>query len=331
MVKRQLPGLALLGALVAVAFGANHLWDPISPLTSSVVIGFAVVNFMGWPGWAEAGTALAGKRLLRTGVALMGAELSLRALLNLGITGVIAVALVVTVTILGVTALARLFGLSEDLGLLMGVGYGVCGASAIAAVKPQTRASEQEASYAIGMVAICGTLSIGVLPLIGGALGLSDHLFGMWSGAAVHDVGQVIATASTRGDAALHAAIVIKLARIAMLAPVVLIMSMRHRRRAQGEPVEDGQVQAARVPLLPGFVLGFLALAAVNSTGLLPATITSGMATLAKVLIAFGLAALGVGVRWRQLRAIGHKPLLLGLLSWVLVAATGLLAMRLVS
>ncbi|MHB0928991.1 MAG: YeiH family protein [Candidatus Nanopelagicales bacterium] len=331
MVKRQLPGLALLGVLVAIAFVANHFWDPISPLTSSVVIGFAVANVIGWPSWAEAGTALAGKRLMRTGVALMGADLSLRALLNLGVTGVLAVVIVVAVTIMGITGLARLFGLSEDLGLLMGVGYGVCGASAIAAVKPQTRASEQEASYAIGMVAICGTLSIAVLPLIGGALGLSDHLFGMWSGAAVHDVGQVIATASTRGDAALHAAIVIKLARIAMLAPVVLIMSMRHRRRAQGEPVLDGQAQAAKVPLLPGFVLGFLALAAVNSTGQLPTAVASDLATLAKVLIALGLAALGVGVRWRQLRAIGHRPLLLGLLSWVLVATVGLVAMRLVS
>ncbi len=322
--RSKLPGLSLIAAMVALAFGLNHLLPSVSPLTSSVAIGFAVVNLFGWPSWAEAGTALAAKPLLRLGVALLGMDLSLQALLDLGPRGALAVVSVVTVTILGVTLLARWFGLSQDLGLLIGVGYGICGASAVAAVKPQTDATEQEASYAVGLVAICGTLSIGVLPVIGAALGLSDHLFGLWAGAAVHDVGQVVATASTRGDLALRAAIVVKLARVAMLAPVVLIMSMRHRRRAA-----NGHTHTNHVPLVPGFVLGFLALAALNSTGRIPAAITAGTTTVSHILIAFGLAALGLGVRWRELRAVGSRPLALGLLAWALVAGIALLVVHL--
>lgn len=318
------PGLALIGAIVLASFALNHFLAAVSPLTSSVALGFLVVNLVGWPAWAEPGTRLAARGLLRTGVALLGMDLSLQALIDLGPGGALAVIAVVTVTIVGVTLLARWFGLSQDLGLLIGVGFGICGASAVAAVRPQTDATEQEASYAVGLVAICGTLSIGVLPLIGAALGLSDHMFGLWAGAAVHDVGQVVATASTRGDAALRAAVIVKLARVALLAPVVLIMSVRHRRRAA-----DGHTHAARVPLVPGFVLGFLALAAINSTGVVPASVTADVAFAGKVLIAFGLAALGLGVRWHELRKVGSKPLALGLLAWVLVAGVALLAVHL--
>ncbi len=317
-------GLALLSVLVAAAFLLNSIWSPISPLTSSVVIGFLVANLLGWPRSAEAGTRFAAKHLMRTGVALLGMELSFSALAGLGLRGLLAVVFTVTSTIFGIRLLARLFGLSDELGLLIGVGYGICGASAVAAVQPQTEATEQEASYAIGLVAICGSLSIVVLPVIGAALGLSDHLFGLWSGAAVHDVGQVVATASVRGDVALHAAIIVKLARVAMLAPVVLLVSMRRKRNAGAVAMAE----APKVAPIPAFVVGFLVLAAVNSLGVVPTAISDAVVMASKILIGFGLAALGVGVRWRELRAVGHRPLLLGLSAWVLVAAMALLAVR---
>lgn len=323
--KRHAPGLALIGLLVALAFLVNSRWAAVSPLTSSVVIGFLVVNLIGWPERATAGTRFAGKHLMRAGVALLGTELSFSALAGLGWRGLLAVVLIVSLTIVGIRLLARLFGLSDELGLLIGVGYGICGASAVAAVHPQTEATEQEASYAIGLVAICGSLSIAVLPIVGAALGLSDHVFGLWAGAAVHDVGQVVATASVRGDVALHAAVIVKLARVAMLAPVVLLVSLRKRRNTGSAAVLD----APKVAPIPAFVVGFLVLAGLNSLGVIPAPVADASSLLSKVLIGFGLAALGVGVRWRELRAVGSKPLALGMLAWVLVAGIALFAVRL--
>lgn len=312
------PGLALTAVVVVVAYAAHALAPALSPLSLSVLLGILVANVWRMPLACNVGVDFAGKSLLRLGIALLGMELSLAALVALGWQTVLGVVIVVTVTIFGVTALAGAMGLSRDFGLLIGVGYGICGASAIAAAKSQTRASDEEASYAIALVAICGTLSILVLPSLGLALGLSDLTFGRWAGAAVHDVGQVVATASTRSDIALHAAVLVKLARVAMLAPVVLLLSVRSRRA-------QGGTDGTRPPLLPAFVIGFLALAVLNSTGVLPEALVSADVAISKVLMAAGLAAVGLEVRIGQLRRVGGRPLLLGLLAWILVAGTALL------
>jgi uncharacterized integral membrane protein (TIGR00698 family) len=322
----QIPGLLFIGALVAVAFAINGVAGSISPLAVSVALGFLVANLFTWPGWAAAGGALASKRLMRTGVALLGLQLSFRALADIGFAGVLTVLTVVACTILGVIGLARLFGMSGELGLLIGVGFGICGATAVAAVRGQTRATQQEVSYAIGLIALCGTLSIIVLPFVASLLGLGDQTFGAWAGAAVHDVGQVVATASMRGDEAVQSAVVVKLARVTMLAPVVILLSIRHRRylAAQGE-THDG----AQVPWVPAFVVAFLVFAAVNSTGVIPSDITAHAGTVSKILLAAGLVALGSAVRWKDIRAIGARPLAMGLVAWVLVAGVALAAVSL--
>ncbi len=317
---RNLPGLAITGAVVAAAYALNHGIPSLSPLSLSVVLGVIVANVVRMPEAAGPGVHFSGRRLMRLGVALLGMEVSIRSLLGLGWSTIAAVLVVVTVTILGVAGLAQLLGLERDFGLLIGVGYGICGASAVAAAKSQTRTTEEQASYAVALVALCGTLSIAILPVLGAIFGLGDLAFGRWAGAAVHDVGQVVATASTRSNLALHAAIVVKLARVAMLAPVVLLLSLRARRLQ----LHVGTT-AKRPPLLPLFVVSFLILSVVNSINIVPAPITSFLVNLAQVSMAFGLAALGLNVRWRELRAVGGRPLVLGLLAWVLVAAVALI------
>lgn len=212
--------------------------------------------------------------------------------------------------------------MSSELGLLMGIGYGICGATAVAAVRPQTKATQEETSYAIGMITLCGSLSIIVLPFLAGVLGLADSTFGSWAGSAVHDVGQVVATASIRGDVAIESAIVVKLARVTMLAPIVILLSIRHRRQLAAEGLANDP--AASVPWIPGFVVGFFAFVLINNLGVVPDNITHGLVWLNRVLLAFGLAALGSGVRWRELRAIGPRPLMMGLTAWLLVGSTAL-------
>jgi uncharacterized integral membrane protein (TIGR00698 family) len=333
MVK-SLPGLGLIGAIVAVAFLINDIQPAVSPLALCVAFGFAAANFGRWPSFAAAGTSLASKKLMRIGVALLGAQVSVLSLKAIGLKGVLTVLLVVTLTIFGILVLSKLFKMSGELGLLIGVGFGVCGATAVAAIRPQTRASEEETSYAIALISLCGTLSIFTLPFIGHLLGLSDQTFGAWAGAAVHDVGQVIATASVWSDEAVQSAVVIKLARVCMLAPIVLILSIRHRRYLTSVAIQNDKdgvavsTQNPKVPLIPFFVIGFIAVAIIQNTFDIPEGIHGAVVLLSKVLLGAGLVALGSSVRWKSIRAIGPRPMVMGLFAWVIVAGVALAAVQ---
>lgn len=316
----------MISAFVFVAFEINKLQSAISPLALCVLFGFMAANFATWPSWAEAGTKLASKKIMRIGVALLGFQLSVAALRAIGFKGVATVFLVVTFTIFGILALSKVFGMTGDLGLLIGVGFGVCGATAVAAIRPQTKATEEETSYAIALISLCGTLSIAVLPFLGHLMNLSTATFGAWTGAAVHDVGQVIATASIWNQDAISAAIVVKLARVCLLAPIVLILSIRHRRYLNA--TNQTNVTNEKVPIIPFFVLGFILVAIFHNSVTLPSRLNEDIVLTSKLLLGAGLVALGSSVRWKNIRAIGSKPLIMGLIAWVIVAGVALTAVR---
>jgi uncharacterized integral membrane protein (TIGR00698 family) len=326
MVKSYAPGLALIALLVAIAFEINSFQSAISPLALCVAFGFIVANFIKWPAFAAPATKLSSKTLMRIGVALLGAQVSVVSLKEIGLKGVITVAIVVLFTIFGILGLSKLFKMSGDLGLLIGVGFGVCGATAVAAIRPQTRATEEETSYAIGLISLCGTLSIFFLPFLGHIFNLDTREFGAWAGAAVHDVGQVVATASVWGDDAGKYAIVVKLARVCLLAPIVLILSLRHRKwlTSQGE----SENSSVKVPLIPYFVLGFIAVATIHNVVNLNETLLDYIVLTSKVLLGAGLVALGSGVRWKSIRAIGPRPMAMGMIAWVIVAGVALAAVK---
>ncbi len=323
---KTLPGLGIIAVIVAVAFQINSFQPAISPLALCVAFGFLIANLSTWPTIAAAGTNLASKKIMRIGVALLGAQVSVVSLKAIGIKGVITVILVVSFTIFGILALSKLFKLSGELGLLVGVGFGVCGATAVAAIRPQTRATEEETSYAIALISLCGTLSIFVLPFLGHLMGLSDQTFGAWAGAAVHDVGQVIATASVWSDDAVKSAIVIKLSRVCLLAPIVLILSIRHRRYLTAQGQTGGET--AKVALIPFFVIGFIAVAVIQNVFQIPTGFHDAVVLTSKVMLGAGLVALGSGVRWSSIRAIGPRPMMMGLIAWVIVAGVALAAVQ---
>ena len=327
MVK-TLPGIGLIAAVVAVAFQIHNFQPAISPLALCVAFGFLIANFAAWPAFATEGTELAGKNLMRIGVSLLGAQVSVISLKAIGMKGLITVILVVSFTIFGILGLSKLFKMSGDLGLLIGVGFGVCGATAVAAIRPQTRATQQETSYAIALISLCGTLSIFVLPFLGHVMGLSDQTFGAWAGAAVHDVGQVIATASVWSDEAVKSAVVIKLARVCLLAPIVLILSIRHR--AYLKLTSQSGESSVKVPLIPFFVLGFIAVAIAYNLFDIPPALHDVTVLTSKVLLGAGLVALGSDVRWKSIRAIGPRPMVVGMLAWIIVGGLALVAVRLI-
>ena len=327
------PGLAFVAIFVAAALVAARWLDPLSPLVIAVVLGAIVANIGVIPTSAAPGIAFSGRTLLRGGVALLGFQLSIREVLSLGIGELVMVVAVVATTFVTTRWLGRRLGLSDDLSLLVATGYSICGASAIAAMDDVAHADEEDVAVAIALVTLCGTLAIGVLPLLRGSLGLGDPtMFGSWVGASVHDVGQVVATASSGGATALHTAVLVKLTRVIMLAPLVVFVSSRMRRTA-ATAAPDGTVasadRAARPKLVPTFLVGFLAAIVLRSAGLVPAGALGSIKQIQLILLAAGLFALGSGVRIAKLRTVGPRPFVLGIGSWIVIGLVSYVGVRL--
>lgn len=321
--RSVVPGLAVVSVLAGVAFVLAE-WSSFSPLVVGITLGAIAGNVWGVPDALAAGVRFCARTLLRAGIVVLGLRLSMGDVAGLGADGLMVVAMVVTITFFGTQWIARRLGVGRDLGLLVATGYSICGASAIAAVNGVVHADEEETAYAITLVTICGTLSIFVLPFVADRIGLVGAEFGTWVGASVHDVGQVVATASTGDAAAVEAATVVKLTRVVLLAPLVALVSLSARRRRPASlsaATNDADLEQ-HPPLLPLFVIGFLAAMLVRSSGLLSDDVLDVAATLEKVLLTLALVAMGMGVRVGQMRRLGARPLVLGLLSWVLVAGT---------
>jgi uncharacterized integral membrane protein (TIGR00698 family) len=300
--------LALVAAgLVALALG--RVLTLVSPLLLALVIGAVAANLGGRSRWRLADPADATRLLLRAGVVLLGFRLQLSDLSDIGVRGVVVVVAVVVVTYLGTCWLGDRMGLDRGLVTLIAAGCAVCGAAAIAAVEGGIRRRGEHVALAIALVTLLGTGAIVALPLAARLLGLSEQQSGVWIGASVHEVAQVVAAASVAGAGAVAVAMTVKLGRVALLA-VVYAMA-RGRARAEEVPAEAG-------PLVPWFVLGFLAAAGVRSTGVVPPvalTVVDGAAT---VLLAAAMCGLGLGLAVRRLLPIPMAAVGLSL------AATGL-------
>ncbi|PSJ27592.1 putative sulfate exporter family transporter [Streptosporangium nondiastaticum] len=327
-----LPGLATAAGGVAAAWVVHLLVPAVPMLTAAVVLGIAAAHAPGVRVWvrggARPGLTLAGKRLMRIGVVLLGLKLGLDDVLGLGWATVAMVVAVVAATFAGTLWLGRRLGLRGDQPLLIATGYSICGASAIGAVSEVSGSDEEDVATSVALVTLCGTLAIAVLPLLHHPLGLDDAQFGRWVGAGVHDVGQVVATAQTAGPVALTDAVLVKLMRVALLAPLVaaVAVSVRKRRQASAQSSAGASAQASaepagkRPPLVPLFVLGFLAMVAVRTTGWVPAAGLDLAAHAQELLLAAALFGLGSAVHLPSLVRTGGRVAALGLCSWVVIA-----------
>ncbi|HEX5565883.1 MAG TPA: putative sulfate exporter family transporter [Streptomyces sp.] len=322
----SLPGLALVACGTAAAWGVHLLLPAVPMLTAAVVLGVAAVHLPGVRRFADGpgrpGLALAGKRLMRLGVVLLGLELGVSDVLGLGWATVAMVLAVVTATFFGTLWLGRKLGLRGDQPLLVAAGYSICGASAVGAVGEARGSDDRDVAASVALVTLCGTLAIAVLPLLHHPLGLDDLQFGRWVGAGVHDVGQVVATAQTAGPAALSEAVLVKLMRVLLLAPLVAAVAMTTVRRRKRDRQEDRHrtADAGRPPLVPLFVAGFLAMAAVRATGWLPSSVLGTATTVREFLLAAALVGLGSAVRLPALVRTGGRLAALGACSWVVIA-----------
>lgn len=312
----KVPGLVAAASAVAVAFAVNQFLPALSPLTIAVILGAILGNVGVDLTVLKPGLVFAAKKLLRAGIVLLGLKLAVGDVLHLGGKGLAVVAAVVTITFFGTQLLGRAMGVAPGTRLLIATGFSICGASAVAAMDGVTHNKEEDVVTAIALVTMCGSLAIVILPLLRSPLGLSAADFGMWTGASVHDVAQVVATASVVGPAALAPAVIVKLTRVVLLAPLVAGMSLARRRR--GSALGPA---AKKPPILPLFVLGFLAMIAVRSVGILPGGVLDVAQKVETILLAAALFGLGTSVHLKTLFTTGGRALALGLASWVTIAA----------
>lgn len=316
---RLAPGL-LASALAALVAVAVNQWLPVvSALLVAIVLGMIVGNLAPLPPSTEPGIKYASKRLLRIGVVLLGLQVSLADIASLGWGMVVVVVGVVTLTFALTLAIGRLLRVSLPATLLVASGFSICGAAAVAACDGVIDAKDEEVASALAQVVLFGTAMIAVIPLLSGALGLSEHQAGLWAGASTHEVAQVVAAAGIIGPGALAVAVIVKLARVVLLAPVMAILATWQRRR-QAESGPGG----AKPPLVPLFVVGFLVAVVIASLGVVPAPVLAVVKVIQTFLLSAAMFALGTGVNVRKLLGMGARPIALGASATAIVTLLGL-------
>jgi uncharacterized integral membrane protein (TIGR00698 family) len=325
--RMHFPGLALAGAAVATGFAVNSQLSNLSALTVSLLIGALLGNLGLIPSVADAGLKFAARHLLRAGIVLLGLQLSLREVAHLGGKGFVAVIAVVIITFFGTQFIAQWLGVSPGLGLLTATGYSICGVSAISAMTGAVDGDE-DATYAIALVTMFGSICIFALPILGHLFDMGNVRFGLWAGSSVHDVAQVVATSTAYSSESLKGAVIVKLSRVILLAPLVAYFAYQHRSINNRSINSDATV--VKTSPLPMFIILFLAMVCVRTTGYLSDDALLQFKNFEKVSLAMALVGLGAGVNIKRLRVLGSRPLLLGLLSWLLVMGTSLATIRLI-
>jgi uncharacterized integral membrane protein (TIGR00698 family) len=319
------PGLA---AAVAVALAARFITgflpSIVAEVSVAILLGIVVATVAG-PRMAPftPGLAFASQRVLRFGIVLLGARLSLGEIARIGLpaTGVIVITMAASFAI--VLIVARFVRVEGRLAVLIAVGSAVCGNTAIVATAPVIGARAREVAYAVATITLFGTLAVFLYPTIGRAFDLSQPSFGLWAGVAVHDTSQVIATSAAYGPDALDVATVVKLIRNALMAPLLLLIATAWAARG-GEtagPTKRGIRRA--VPL---FVFGFLALAGLRTIGVIDAEQAATLDGVARLLIVVALAAVGMSIHVGDLRETSWRPLAVGFAVALVVGIGSLVA-----
>jgi uncharacterized integral membrane protein (TIGR00698 family) len=323
-----LPGLALTVPIAVVATVIGALVPVLGSALPAIMIGVAVAVIRRPGATFGPGIEYSGRFLLQVAVVLLGAQLSLGAILRVGAESLPIMLATLAVCLLGTAVIGRALGVAPRLRTLIGVGTGICGASAIAAVSPVIGALSAEISYAVSTIFVFNVLAVVLFPLLGHALGMDPHTFGLLAGTAVNDTSSVVATASFFGASALGFAVVVKLVRTLMIIPISVGLSVIESRRSLG-----GQRMTLRraIGLVPWFLVGFLAVAVLGSLGTIPAGVREAMVHVSGFLIATAMAGIGLSTDAVALRRAGWRPLLLGAILWILVTATALAVIALTS
>lgn len=370
------PGLLAVAALTAACLLAAGALPTVSPLLLAIVVGAVARNAGLLPDAVRPGVAWAARHPLRAGVVLLGLQLSVPAVQALRPGEVVLVVVTVAATFTATRWAGARLGVDRRTTLLLATGFSICGAAAVAAMSAAVPASrpagtrtipgtatraatgtpavtdtgtpadpdrpDTAVATAVAMVTVFGSLALVAMPLAQAPLGLDDRQVGVWIGASVHEVAQVVAAASGVSAAALAVAVVVKLARVALLAPLVAVVgALEHRRErartaaavpaADGPPVPGAPPAPRRPPLVPLFVVGFLVAVAVRGAGVLPDAALDGARVAGTALLTAAMLGLGADVHVPTLVRTGGRALALGAVSTAVTTTVSLAGLYLLA
>lgn len=308
----------LVTVIVAVVaqFLSDHYGAPA--MLMALLLGMAL-NFLAVEGPCKPGIEFTARSVLRFGVALLGVRISAELLagLSAGQIGLVVAGVVLTIGF-GMLA-ARLLGRGWRLGLLTGGSVAICGASAamaISAVLPRNEHSERNLIFTVLSVTVLSTLAMIAYPILIQGLGVNDHIAGLFLGATIHDVAQVVGAGFSMSEETGEVATLVKLIRVAMLAPVVLVISVIVRRSTNSQEQQD-----MRPPLLPLFVIGFLVFATLNSLGAVPEAMSQAMSRLSRWALLLSIAAVGMKTSLQRILDVGGQAIALIVMETAFLAA----------
>jgi len=314
-VRELAPGIIIAGLVaLAASWLSEHYGAPV--MLFALLLGIAV-NFLSADARCKPGIEFASRTILRIGVALLGLRITFDQVQSLGF-GVLAItAVAVALTIASGWVLSRSLKLESSFGALTGGAVAICGASAalaIASVLPRGPAHERDTVMTVVSVTALSTIAMILYPLVTAALGFDPHTAGIFLGATIHDVAQVVGAGYTISDDAGDTATIVKLFRVALLLPAVFAIAfLFHTRHAAGEG-------RTRPPLLPFFLVAFAVLVAINSTGWVPPSVNAGLQETSRWCLVTAIAALGTKTSLGDLARVGWRPIALVLLETLVVA-----------
>ena len=328
-----LPGTLLLAAVgfagkvteqsIAAYGKAHHLTLPnIEYVLWAIVFGLVVANTVGIPAIFRAGVETY-EFWLKTGIVLLGVRFLIGDIAKLGGVSLACVAIELAAAIALMTALGRAFGLSPKLVSLLAIGSSICGVSAIIAAKGAIDAGDEDASYAMAAILALGAVSLFVFPLIGRALGMSDHAYGLWVGLAVDNTAESTAAGALFSDAAGKFAVLAKTARNATIGFVVLGYALYWVKQNQGKAI--GNKAAFLWQKFPKFVLGFVLISALATAGAFTTAQVADLANLSRWAFLLTFAGVGLRTNIRDLMKQGWRPLVVGVVGECAIAGLTLL------
>lgn len=311
--------LLIAFAATALAHTATLTAIGLSALPLAILMAIGYAN-LARPDYNDRDTtvlAFCQQKLLRLGIILFGFNLSFQQIASVGYQAILLdMAVIVIVLSLGIFVGIRLFKLSREIAVLTSVGSAICGAAAIMATEPVMRARERDVTVAVATVVLFGTLAMFSYPVIYNFADMDPSLFGIYIGSTVHEVAQAVAAGQSIGGEAMQNAVVTKLIRVMLLAPVVIALGSLLFREVAGPS------QRRPIPV-PWFVFGFIATAAFNSVVTLPALALGGLQLASQLSLAIAMAALGIKTRWVTIRRAGTKPLALSLVLFIVLMVGG--------
>ncbi len=321
-----IPGFALSLTIAAVACFIENLL-PIHLIGAAVIamfIGMIINYFFAPTPLIAKGLKFTSKKVLKFAIILLGASLSIGTILKVGQMSLTVMLFTLLTCFGGGYFIGRALGLNWKLSNLISAGTGICGGSAIAAIAPTIDAEDTDIAYAMSATFLFDMAMIILFPIMGQALGLSDMAYGLWAGTAVNDTSSVVAAGYAYSEGAGDFATMVKLTRTLAIIPTVItfaLINVRLKKKAAMKNGTDASIHAnvKFVSLFPWFIAGFLALAIINSLGIIPASFSTNAKSISKFLMVAALSAIGLNTSFKDMRKSGIRPMIHGFIISALV------------